>query len=125
MAALLEQNALKSVNNCFNANIYSYLETSGGQSSKSIFKCQSYFQTSLWDLKTVVFLHCCLRVNVGTFLKAFCYITAIRKELLSRINQIHYWKSFCKTHENCNYLQLIKLIELETYLRKIVKKLLA
>ncbi len=29
----MEQNALKNVNNCLNTNIYSYLETSGGQSS--------------------------------------------------------------------------------------------
>ncbi len=29
----MEHHALKSVNNCLNANIYSYLETSGGQSS--------------------------------------------------------------------------------------------
>jgi len=28
----MEQCALKSVNNCLNANIYSYLETSGGKS---------------------------------------------------------------------------------------------
>jgi len=30
---LMEQHTLKNVNNCFNTNIYSYLETSGGQSS--------------------------------------------------------------------------------------------
>jgi hypothetical protein len=29
----MEQRALKNVNNCLNTNIYSYLETSGGQSS--------------------------------------------------------------------------------------------
>ncbi len=29
----MEHHALKNVNNCFNANIYSYLETSCGQSS--------------------------------------------------------------------------------------------
>ncbi len=29
----VEQRALKNVNNCFNTNIYSYLETSGIQSS--------------------------------------------------------------------------------------------
>ncbi len=29
----MEEHALKNVNNCLNANIYSYLETSGGQSS--------------------------------------------------------------------------------------------
>jgi hypothetical protein len=29
----MEQHALKNVNNCLNTSIYSYLETSGGQSS--------------------------------------------------------------------------------------------
>ena len=29
----MEQRALKNVNNCMNTNIYSYLETSGGQTS--------------------------------------------------------------------------------------------
>jgi hypothetical protein len=31
--ATMEQHALKNINNCLNTNIYSYLETSGGQSS--------------------------------------------------------------------------------------------
>ncbi len=30
---LMEQHTLKNVNNCLNTNIYSYLETSGGQST--------------------------------------------------------------------------------------------
>jgi hypothetical protein len=30
---MTEQSALKNVNNCLNTNIYSYLETPGGQSS--------------------------------------------------------------------------------------------
>ncbi len=29
----MEQHALKNVNNCINTNIYSYLETFGGQNS--------------------------------------------------------------------------------------------
>jgi hypothetical protein len=32
-AISMEQRALKNVNNCLNTNIYSYLETSGGQGS--------------------------------------------------------------------------------------------
>jgi len=32
LIAWMEQHALKNVNNCLNTNIYSYLETSGGQS---------------------------------------------------------------------------------------------
>jgi hypothetical protein len=30
-----------------------------------------------------------------------------RKELLSRINQIYYWRLLCETHEPYKYLQLI------------------
>ena len=39
---LMEQRAFKNVNNCLNTNIYSYLETSDGQSSNGVhfFQCQ-------------------------------------------------------------------------------------
>jgi hypothetical protein len=55
---------LKDVNNYLNTNIYSYLETSVGQSSNLYFKVV-HFSTPglirhLWHLKTVVFLHWCL-----------------------------------------------------------------
>jgi hypothetical protein len=48
-----------------NTNIYSNLETCGGQSYKPIFKCCFFWSTTvlirhLWQLKTVVFLHWCL-----------------------------------------------------------------
>jgi hypothetical protein len=33
LLATMEQHALKNINNCLNTNIYSYLGTSGGQSS--------------------------------------------------------------------------------------------
>ncbi len=44
----MEQHTLKNVSNCLNTNIYSYLETSGGQSSNlylnvvHFFQCQCY-----------------------------------------------------------------------------------
>jgi hypothetical protein len=49
----------KNVNNCLNTNIYSYLETSGGQSSNP-FLTLFIFSTpelirNLWQLKTAVF----------------------------------------------------------------------
>jgi hypothetical protein len=58
----MEQRTLKNVNNHLNINIYSYLETSGGQSS-NIFLNVVHFLTPvlvihLWQLKTVVFLPC-------------------------------------------------------------------
>ncbi len=60
----MEQHALRSVNNCLNTNIYSYLETSGGQSSILYLHAVHFFNTSLirhlWQLKTVVFLNWCL-----------------------------------------------------------------
>jgi hypothetical protein len=58
----MEQHNLKNVNNHLNINIYSYLETSGGQSS-NIYLNVVHFLTPvlvrhLWQLKTVVFLAC-------------------------------------------------------------------
>jgi hypothetical protein len=43
----MEQCALKNINNCLNANIYSYLETSGDQSSILYFNGVHFFNTSL------------------------------------------------------------------------------
>jgi hypothetical protein len=43
----MEQRALKSVNNCLNTNIYSYLETSGGQSSNLCLNVVHVFNTSV------------------------------------------------------------------------------
>ncbi len=39
-----DQSTFKNVNNYLNTNIYSYLDTSGGQSSKLCLKCSSFFQ---------------------------------------------------------------------------------
>ncbi len=60
----IEQHSLKNVNSCLNTNIYSYLETSGGQNSK-LYLNVVHFSTPmlikhLLQLKTVVLLHCCL-----------------------------------------------------------------
>jgi len=54
----VKQHALKNVNNFLNTNIYSYLETSGGQSYLNVI----HFLTPVlighpWQLKTAVFLH--------------------------------------------------------------------
>jgi len=42
----MEWRAFKNVNNCFNTNIYSYLETSGGQSSDLYLNVVPFFDTS-------------------------------------------------------------------------------
>ncbi len=60
----MEQCTLKNANNYLNTNIYSYLETSGGQSS-NLYLNVVHFLTPvliryLWQLKSVAFLHCCL-----------------------------------------------------------------
>ena len=65
----MEQHALKNVNNCLNTIIYSYLETSGDQSSNPYLNVV-YFLTpelirNLWQLKTTVFLHWCLMCAVA------------------------------------------------------------
>ncbi len=41
----MEQHAFKNVNNCLNANIYSYLESSGGQSSNLNLNVVHFFNT--------------------------------------------------------------------------------
>ncbi len=41
----MEQHALKNVNNCLNANIYSYLETSDGQSFNIYLNAVHFFNT--------------------------------------------------------------------------------
>jgi len=42
----MEQRTLKNVNNNLNTNIYSYLETSGGQSSNTYLNVVHFFITS-------------------------------------------------------------------------------
>ncbi len=41
----MEQHTLNNVNNCLNTNIYSYLETSGGQSSNPYLNVAHFFST--------------------------------------------------------------------------------
>jgi hypothetical protein len=41
----MEQHTFKNVNNCLNANIYSYLETSGGQNSNQYLNVVHFFNT--------------------------------------------------------------------------------
>jgi hypothetical protein len=43
----MKARALKNVNNCLNANIYSYLETSGGQSYILYLNVVQIFNTSV------------------------------------------------------------------------------
>ncbi len=64
LSVSIEQHTLKNENNCFNINIYSYLETSGIQ-NYNLYINVVHFSTPLlirylWHLKTVVFLHWCL-----------------------------------------------------------------
>jgi hypothetical protein len=42
----MEQHTLKNLNNCLNASIYSYLDTSGGQSSNIYLNAVHFFNTS-------------------------------------------------------------------------------
>ncbi len=41
----MEQHALKNVNNCMDINIYSYLQTSGGQSSNPYLNVAHFLNT--------------------------------------------------------------------------------
>ncbi len=44
---IIEQCALKNVNNCLNTNIYSYLETTGGQNFNLYLNVVHFFNTSI------------------------------------------------------------------------------
>ncbi len=56
----MEQHTLKTVNNCLNTYIYSYLEMSGGQSFNVYLNIVHFsipgLIRHLWQLKTVVFM---------------------------------------------------------------------
>ncbi len=59
----MEQRTLNNVSNYMNANTYSYLQTSGVQSS-NLYSNVVHFLTPelirhLWQLKTIVFMHWC------------------------------------------------------------------
>jgi hypothetical protein len=60
----MEQHTFKNVNNCLTTSIYSYLDTSGGQSSNPYLNVVIFSPPELirhlWQLKTAVFLHWCL-----------------------------------------------------------------
>jgi hypothetical protein len=43
----MEKHALENVNNCLNTNVYSNLETSGGQSSSLYLNVFHFFNTSV------------------------------------------------------------------------------
>jgi hypothetical protein len=72
---IMEQHGLKNDNNCLNTNIYSHLETSGGQNN-NLYLNAVHFLTPvlirhLWQLKTVVSLHGCFdSVHVLIFVDA-------------------------------------------------------
>ncbi len=72
-SAVIQQFALKNVNNCLNTKIYSYLETSGCQSSNLFLNV--HFSTPvlirhLLHLNTMVFLHWCLICGLSITLVA-------------------------------------------------------
>jgi hypothetical protein len=92
----MEQHAFKNVNKCLNANICSYLETSGGQSSNPYLNAVHFFSTpelirNLWQLKTVVFPHWCLNALFYCSLHKK-YITI---KLKTTFNKTLNFSSFC------------------------------
>jgi hypothetical protein len=67
----MEQRGLKNVNNYMNINIYSYLETFGGQSSNLYLNVVQISTpvliSNLWQPKAVVALHWCLLCTLPVF----------------------------------------------------------
>ncbi len=90
----MEQHTLININNCFNTNNYSLLETSGGQSSNRYLNCAHFLTPALirhlWQLKTVVFLHWCLICSAF-----FCQIhVKLKIFFFSVILLLDFWKIF-------------------------------
>jgi hypothetical protein len=61
---ITHDNGIARFKKCQNTNIYSYLETSGGENSNLYLNVLHFFNTSvcighMWQLKTVVLLHRC------------------------------------------------------------------
>jgi hypothetical protein len=85
----MEHNALRSVNNGLNTNIYSYLETSGGQSSNLYLNVVHFFQhvliRYLWQHKLVVFLHWCLICAVIFCVLNVCAFTLLLNVIMSSV----------------------------------------
>jgi hypothetical protein len=81
----MEQHTLKNVNNCMNTNIYSYLETSSGQSSNPYLNAVHFLAPepirNLWQLKTAVFLHWCLICAVPLFEYQYIYLVVVKTEI--------------------------------------------
>jgi hypothetical protein len=70
----------KNVNNCLNTNIYSYIETSGGESSSLYFNVVYFFHTSV-NLTSVAAYGTCFPALVSN---TCCSIASgIKKYLLS------------------------------------------
>ncbi len=80
----MEQHTLKNVNNCLNTNIYSYLDTSGGESCYLYLNIVHFLTPvlirHLWQLKIVVFLHWCI---IRAVLLAPYIVDDILKEMCS------------------------------------------
>ncbi len=76
-----EQYALKSVRNCLNINIHSYLETSGGQSSNPYSNVVHFFQHQcLLDICVCLRqLFMCISVQYVMF---FCFFFVIKANLI-------------------------------------------
>jgi len=75
----IEQRTLKNVNSCLNTNIYSYLETSGGQSSNLYLNVVHFFNTCV-NYTSVADKYSCFLGFVST---TCCSIVRIHLNILS------------------------------------------
>ncbi len=73
----MEKRTLKNVNNCVHNNIYSYVETSGGQSYFLYLNVVCFLTPvlikHLFQVKTVVFLNWCIICAILLSLYAECH----------------------------------------------------
>ncbi len=114
----MEQRTLKNVNNYLNTDIYSYLETSGGQ-SYNLYLNLVHFLTPvlirhLWQLKTVVFLHWCLICAV--LLMVTLLVLTFQPTDITIVHQLNAWPMEQSTLKNVNnYLNTNIYSYLETF----------
>jgi hypothetical protein len=86
----MEQHTLKYVNNCLNTNIYSYLETSGGQSSNPYLNVVNFLNTRV-DYKYVAAQDSCfpalvhMRCSIIYFFYARFSIAWLNNRILDNI----------------------------------------
>jgi hypothetical protein len=104
---LMEQCTSENINNGSNTNIYSYLETSGGQSYNLYLNVVHFFNPSvyyLWQLKNFVILHRSLKRAALLRPEKGLYREYYRGKYHCTVDLLFYWFGlicFANKNKNC------------------------